>query len=252
MSIEIFGLRFELSTLQEAAEDVVKLAVNNDRSLIVTPNVDHIVNIMTDVEMKSIFEFARFRYADGMPIVWASHILPGIKPLPERVTGADLLPAICNVASKNKQRIFFLGGQSGVAKKAAINLKKLNPSLMVAGFYCPPFGFDSDSDESNKIIDLINQSDTDILFIGVGAPKQEKWAFANFQRLNVGPIIGVGAAFDFAAGNIQRAPKWIQSIGCEWIWRVLHEPRRLFRRYLKDLLMFTYIFIKELSLRVKK
>ena len=252
MSVEIFGLNFESSTLSEAAEAVVLLSVNHERSLIVTPNVDHIVNIQTDAEMKSIFEEAKYRYADGMPIVWASHILPGVNSLPERVTGADLLPAVCAAASEKKQSVFFLGGQPGVAEKAVVNLKSLYPLLEVAGYYCPPFGFEFDVDETSKIINIINNANTDILFIGVGTPKQEKWAYANIDRLDVGPVLGVGAAFDFAAGDIQRAPKLIQSLGCEWLWRLLHEPKRLFKRYLIDLLMFIYIFIKELFYQLKK
>ena len=252
MSIEIFGLDFESSTLNEATKNIVELSVGNERCLIVTPNVDHLVTLQSDELMKSIFQSAKYRYADGMPIVWSSRILPGIQPLSGRVTGADLLPSICQEARKYNQRIFFLGGQPGVAEKAVKNLKVLYPDISVAGYYCPPYGFETDDKETDKIISLINQVNTDILFIGVGAPKQEKWAYANMEKLNVGPIIGVGAAFDFAAGNIQRAPNWIQSIGFEWLWRLAHEPKRLLKRYLYDIVMFGYIFIVELLSKLKK
>jgi N-acetylglucosaminyldiphosphoundecaprenol N-acetyl-beta-D-mannosaminyltransferase len=245
VTIELFNLRFEEDVLEAAASKIVSLAVNNEKSLIVTPNVDHIVNIRKDAEMKEVFHSARYRFADGMPLVWSSFLLPGIKPLPERVTGADLLPEICRQAANKQQRVFLLGGQEGVAKQAADNLIKKNKDLIISGYYCPPFGFEKDALETEKIISIINKSNSDVLFIGVGTPKQEKWAYRNIDQLKIGPIIGVGAAFDFAAGNIKRAPSVMQRLGIEWLWRLFHEPRRLWKRYLVDGMVFLYLFAKE-------
>lgn len=241
----LFDLIFESVRLSEAARMVVQAAQDRQKGLVVTPNVDHVVSIAQDKKMEQVFKTAMFRFADGMPLVWFSRIACP-SGLPERVTGADLLFAVAEQASCKNLSIFLLGGLPGVADKAADRLKNLYPGLRIAGTYCPPFGFESDSNQNRQIVDLVNASKADILFIGVGTPKQEKWASEHLDELQVGPILGVGAAFDFAAGTLKRAPKWIQSYGFEWLWRLLSEPKRLWRRYLLKDSKFLFIAIKEL------
>ena len=232
--VNLFGLDYCACTLTEAAQMVIDAAKQKVKGLIVTPNVDHVITMQKDAEMRDLYRQAMFRFADGMPLVWFSRTQPG-PDLPERVTGADLLPEIARLSAQQGLKLFFLGGLPGVAEKAAIKLKQLNPSLCVSGTYSPPFGFDKDSTESERIVNMINDAGADILFVGVGAPKQEKWAAQYMSQLNVGPILGVGASFDFAAGTIKRAPLWVQRMGMEWSWRLMQEPRRLWRRYaLKD------------------
>lgn len=240
----LFGMQFSAVSLPDAAKMIVELASKRAPELIVTPNVDHIVSMSSDLEMREIFQRAKYRFADGMPIVWLSRLLR--RPLPERVTGADLLIKVSELSAKSNKRIFLLGGLPGVAEKASTNLINQFPGLIISGTYCPPFGFEKDPIETGKIISIINSSNTDILFVGVGAPKQEKWASHNIEKLAVGPILGVGAAFDFAAGTLKRAPKKIQSLGLEWLWRLCSEPRRLWKRYLIKDSIFLLLALKEI------
>lgn len=243
--VHMFGLDYCACTLTEAAQMVISAANSKTKGLIVTPNVDHVVSMLKDTEMFELYSRAMFRFADGMPLVWFSKLLRG-QSLPERVTGADLLPEIARLAALNGLKLYFLGGMPGVADKAAIKLKQKNPALNVVGAYSPPFGFERDSAESERIVKMINDSGAEILFVGVGAPKQEKWAARYMEQLNVGPILGVGASFDFAAGTIKRAPLWVQRIGMEWSWRLMQEPGRLWKRYILKDSQFVWLMVREL------
>jgi len=229
--ILLFGLIFESLSLNEASKQIIVAAKNRHKGLVVTPNVDHIVMMERDHEMREIFQKALFRFADGMPLVWLSRLMFK-SPLPERVTGSDLFPAVCQAAAREKLSVYFLGGNPSVAEAAAVKLKDRNPDLIVSGIYSPPFGFELDPEETSQIISRVNDSGARILFIGVGTPKQEKWAYSNLASLNTGPILCIGASFDFIAGTVKRAPRFIQKSGFEWLWRLIKEPRRLWRRYI--------------------
>lgn len=246
MQTELLGVSFERATLSSAVAQILNAGKEKKKGLVVTPNVDHIVMLQNDSDMKRIYDNALFRYADGMPIVWLSKIVKG-ESLPERVTGADLLIAVCEKAAKTDLNIYLLGGNPGIAEQAATKLKGKFAGLKISGLYCPPFGFENRPEETDWIIKEINARKVDILFIGVGAPKQEKWAAKHSDRLQVGPILCVGAAFDFAAGVINRAPLWVQRSGCEWIWRLASEPTRMWRRYLIRDSCFIPLAWKELS-----
>ncbi len=246
MSTELLGVLFEQATLSSAVTQIINAGIQKNKGIIVTPNVDHIVMLQGDAEMRHIYKNALFRFADGMPIVWLSRMLKN-KHLPERVTGADLLIGICEKAAKTNLAIYFLGGNPGIAEQAATKLKHQFHNLKISGTYCPPFGFENNPVENELIINDINSRNVDILFIGVGAPKQEKWAAKHLDRLQVGPILCVGAAFDFAAGIIQRAPVWIQKSGLEWFWRLASEPGRLWKRYLVRDSRFIPLALKEIS-----
>jgi len=242
--VQMFGLSFNACTLEEATAMIIVAAEKRQKGLAVTPNVDHIMMMDKDPEMKALYQKAAFRFADGSPLVWFSKLCTK-SPLPERVTGADLLPSIASSAAKKCLKLFFLGGNEGVAAKAAEMLQKISPSLQIAGTYCPPFGFEHDEIESDKIVEMINRSKPDILFIGVGAPKQENWTMKYIDRLEVGPILGVGAAFDFSAGTVKRAPLFFQRIGMEWLWRLIQEPRRLWKRYIVRDSRFVFLAFHE-------
>ncbi len=245
MKITMFNILFEVATLGSATEQIVSVAYEKKKGLVVTPNVDHVVMLQRDDDMLRIYRDALFRYADGMPLVWLSRILSA-QHLPERVTGADLLPSICRSVAGTVLNLYFLGGNPGVAESAAVKLREQFPGVTIVGSYCPPLGFEYDQDETDRIIRDINALNVHILFIGVGAPKQEKWADANLGRLDVGPIMCVGAAFDFAAGIQMRAPITIQKCGLEWLWRFLNDPLRLWRRYLLRDSFFIFLAAKEI------
>ena len=229
----MFGLHFDRVTLGGAVDQVMVAARRRNTGLVVTPNVDQIVKFDRDPFMHDVYRSAMHVYADGMPLVWVSRMLePG--GLPERVTGADLLPAVCDAASREGASVYFFGGAPGVAQLAGNRMRERFSGLKLAGCCCPPHGFEHEPALSARLVDDINRSGADIVFLGVGAPKQEKWGHRHLDRLRVGPILCVGAALNFAAGLATRAPRMVQHSGFEWAWRLALEPRRLWRRYLVD------------------
>jgi N-acetylglucosaminyldiphosphoundecaprenol N-acetyl-beta-D-mannosaminyltransferase len=231
--LTMFKMKFSPVTLVEATDEILSLVGTRRAEVIVTPNVDHIVTMDHDQEMRHVFESARYRYADGMPLVWLSR-LRYRNGLPERVTGADLLFSVSEGAACMSASIFLLGAQPGVAAIAAEKLKAMYPALSVSSVYSPPFGFEKDDAVSRKIVALVNAARPNILFIGVGTPKQEKWAHRWRSELDCDVILGVGAAIDFAAGTARRAPRLVQQSGMEWLWRVVNDPKRLLPRYFND------------------
>lgn len=241
----MFGINIDNVSLQEACRLIIKKAKEKDKyDYVVTPNVDHIIKLRKDKEFAEVYKKATIVLADGMPLVWASKLLGS--PLNERVTGSDVFPLVCEMAAKEGITVYFLGGLDGVADKAKENLIKKYPSLKVVGTYSPPFGFENDIIENTKIINQINKVKPDILFVGVGAPKQEKWMYNNLEQLRVPISLGIGASFDFVAGTINRAPKWMQKNGIEWLWRFGQEPKRLFKRYFIEDMAFIAIVYKEM------
>lgn len=196
----------------------------------VTPNAHHIVEINKNRELRRIYEGADLVLPDGVSLLWASRLLG--TPLRERVAGSDLFPRLCAAAAEYGYRVFLLGGEPGVASKAAEQLKRRHPGLRIVGFYSPQFGFESCPEENERIVRMTRESRPDILFVALGFPKQELWIYRYARACRVSIAIGVGAAFDFAAGTRRRAPRWMQRVGLEWLFRLLQEPRRLWYRYL--------------------
>lgn len=248
--VNMFGINIDNLTLEEACKIIIEKAKNKNKyEYVVTPNVDHIIKLQKDKEFFEVYENAALVLPDGMPLIWASKILG--QPLKERVTGSDVFPLVCEMAENEGLSVYFLGGLEGVADKAKVNLLKKHPNLKIVGVYSPPFGFENDMNENKKIISLINNAKPDILFVGVGAPKQEKWIYHNLSDLKVPISLGIGASFDFIAGTINRAPKWMQKNGIEWLWRFGQEPKRLFRRYFIEDIAFINIVIKERKVKNK-
>ncbi len=241
--IELFGLAFSQVPLSEAIEALGKRAGEKKGLLVFTPNVDHLVLIETDSSYRNVYQEADWVFADGMPIVWFSRLVG--RPLPERVTGADLVPGLCRIAAEKGLRVFILGGAPDVTPLAAERLFKMNPRLEIAGIATPPQGFENDDAINLSIIDVIKRASPDILFVALGAPRQEIWACQNRDRLNAGIILGVGGAFDFISGRTKRAPAWMQKLGLEWLWRLVREPKRLWKRYLVRDMRFIGIAYRE-------
>lgn len=221
--------KFNRST---AVDAVIGFAKSGVPSYVVTPNSDHLVRLESDLELREIYQHADIVIADGMPVVWASKLLGG--GLEERVTGADLMPDVCARAAKEGLTIFMMGAAEGVAKEAQRRLEALYPGLRCVGVYSPPFGFEKDPQISELIVSMIKEAAPDIIFVGLGAPKQEKWIFNNYKKFSKGIFLGIGASIDFIAGNVNRAPTWMQKTGSEWIYRLVQEPGRLAKRYAVD------------------
>lgn len=245
--VRLGNLDFARLSFNETVRLVLDWACERRKGLIVTPNVDHMVTMRNDAEMQAIAGGAILRVADGMPVVWLSRLVG--MPLPERVTGADLLPALAAGAGARGVSIFLLGAGPGVAARAAEMLCSHHPDLTIAGTYSPPMGFEHDLTECQRIVERINAVRPALLFVGLGAPKQEKWAARWLAQLDVGPVLGVGAAFDFLAGEVRRAPVPLQRVGLEWLWRLMMEPRRMWHRYLVNGPRFLAVIVDEIALR---
>jgi N-acetylglucosaminyldiphosphoundecaprenol N-acetyl-beta-D-mannosaminyltransferase len=180
---------------------------------------------------------------DGISVVMASRLL-GV-PIPERVTGGDLMERMCAEAAHYGFRVFFLGGLLGAATMAAHHLRNRYPNLEICGTYCPPVGFESDPAELDRIRRAIADAAPDLICVAFGAPKQEIWMQENREQLHVGAIMAVGAALDTQAGMRRRAPRWIQAIAIEWLFRLAMEPRRLWRRYLIGNARFVLLVLRQ-------
>ena len=168
---------------------------------------------------------------DGQPLVWALRALG--HPLPDRVYGPELMNRACARAARRGTRMFLYGGRSADALALlADRLRARHPGLVVAGTHAPPFR-PLEPDEEAAVAEEINASQADVVWVGIGVPKQEKWMAAMRARLDAPVLVGVGAAFDFHAGLVAQAPPRLQALGLEWAFRLAQEPRRLWRRYLR-------------------
>ena len=229
--IKFLNTEVDNLTMKEAIQKIDELASNKKPSYVVTPNVDHIVKIESDNEFKQVYNEADLILTDGMPLIWISKLKGS--PIKEKVSGSDLFPEVCKLAAEKGYKIFLLGAAEGVAAKAAVNLKLKFNGLNIVGTYSPSYGFEKSLDEINNIIS-----------VGLGAPKQEKFLYKFKERLNVPVSLAIGASIDFEAGNINRAPKWMQNSGLEWLYRLLKEPKRMFKRYLIDDINIIKLIIK--------
>jgi N-acetylglucosaminyldiphosphoundecaprenol N-acetyl-beta-D-mannosaminyltransferase len=224
--------------------DAIEAAIGRRQPVyVVTPNVDHIVKLQKDREFQAIYRKAFLSVPDGVPLLWASRFLG--TPLKERVNGTDLMTSLCARSAINGHRLFFLGGRPGATEKAKKKLESLYPGIAISGCYAPSLGFETNAIENAKILSMIQKAKPDILFVGLGAPKQEKWIFRWHHRTGVPVCIGVGASFEFLSGLLTRAPVWMQNHGLEWLWRLFSEPGRLWKRYLIDDLQFFLLVVRQ-------
>lgn len=220
-----------------------------DGGLVFTPNVDHLVNLQNDQEFYEIYQQAEYKVCDSKILIYLAKFLG--TPLREKISGSDLFPAFYNYnRTSEKVKIFLLGAAEGVAKKAQKRINKKVGREIIIGAYSPPYGFEKDEEECQRIIDLVNESGATVLAMGVGSPKQEKWLVKHRDKLkNIKVLMGIGATIDFEAGNVPRAPKWMSEVGLEWFYRLICEPKRLWKRYLQDdLPIFWLVFLQKLGL----
>jgi N-acetylglucosaminyldiphosphoundecaprenol N-acetyl-beta-D-mannosaminyltransferase len=206
---------------------------------IATINADFVVKSLHDAELQRILQEADMATADGMPLVWSARLL-GV-PIEGRVTGADMVPALAERAAQKGHSIYFLGAAPGIAEKAAKILQQQYPGLQIAGIASPSVEAVQNGDPT--IIAACKAANPDILLVAFGNPKQEKWIYRHAQELGIPVMIGVGGTFDFIAGVTKRAPQWMQQSGLEWIYRLIQQPGRLWKRYITDLFGFGYFFL---------
>lgn len=240
--VDILNIKVDNVSMEEAIEKIEELIKKDNCSYVVTPNVDHIVKLESDEEFKKVYDEASLILTDGMPLVWISKIKKN--PIKEKISGSDLFPKICELAAQREYSVFLLGAAEGVAELAGRKLQEKYKGLNIVGTYSPKYGFENDENEINNIVNIINYKKPDILAVGLGAPKQEKFIYKYRDKLNVPISLAIGASIDFEAGNIKRAPKWMQNYGLEWFYRLCKEPKRMFKRYIIDDMKILKLAIK--------
>jgi len=241
LPIALLGVAFDNVTLRETVRRIETMVDSRRPHHVVTANVDFLVLARADSDLHRIFLEAPLVLCDGTPLVWASRVLGN--PLPERVAGSDLVPELIRVAARKKYRLFFLGTTEEAAAQAVANVRAQFPELKIS-YYSPPFRHLAEMDHT-EILQRIGAAEPDMLFVAFGCPKAEKWIAMHYRALGVPLVMGVGATIDFLAGRMRRAPLWMQRGGLEWLYRMIQEPRRLFKRYLTDLRQFSGAILRQ-------
>jgi N-acetylglucosaminyldiphosphoundecaprenol N-acetyl-beta-D-mannosaminyltransferase len=225
----VLGVGVSPVNLGIAVAAVDRWIARRERQYICVTGVHGVMESQRDDALRRIHNAAGLVVPDGMPLVWLSRLAGNRQA--RRVYGPDLMLACCKTSVVSSHRHFFYGGGAGVPERLAERLRTRYPALRVVGTYSPPFRPLSEH-EASEVIRLINQAEPDIVWVGLSTPKQERWMSTHRPELRAPVLIGVGAAFDFHAGLKPQAPRWMQRCGLEWLFRLLTEPRRLWRRYL--------------------
>lgn len=244
MRINIAGTHIDKYSFDEVVEIIVDHAISGSPpEYVVTPNAQHILTLQKDAHFREIYSKAFLVVPDGVPLLWAARFLQ--TPLKGRVNGTDLFEKLCAIAASKQLKIFLLGGRPGAADNAAKVLQARHPGLKIVDTYCPPYGFESNTAELALINAQIKDAAPHILFVGLGAPKQENWIYANYQQLKVPISIGIGVSFEMVAGMVKRAPVWMQKSGLEWLFRLIVEPKRLWQRYVVGNPLFIWLVLMQ-------
>jgi N-acetylglucosaminyldiphosphoundecaprenol N-acetyl-beta-D-mannosaminyltransferase len=243
----ILGTRIDNQRLSEVLERVEQMVARALPGQVITANVDQLVGNRRDPGMRALYRDADLVVPDGVPLLWAARFLK--TPLAERVNGTDLMEGICALAARKGLPVFLLGGPQGIADLAARSLCRRFPGLPVVGTYFPDFGFEDRPGESETMRALLRERKPAILFVSLGYPKGVQWIARNLAACGIPVAIEVGSSFMYASGRMRRAPRWMQARGLEWLWRLGHEPRRLWKRYLLRDLPFFYHLVRQRLLR---
>ncbi|MCQ1531460.1 WecB/TagA/CpsF family glycosyltransferase [Lutispora saccharofermentans] len=222
-TVEIVGINIDKVTFEEAEDRLLDFLRQDETKMIFTPNSEFLVDAVKDRDFSEILNDGDLVIPDGIGLVIASKFYG--MPLKEKVAGCELMTKLIEIAYSEKKSIYFLGGKEGVAEEASQRLNDKYPGIKIAGFHNGYF----DEEEEKNIIDDIIQKRPDIIFVALGAPKQEKWIYNNRHRLGAKIAMGVGGSLDILAGRSKRAPEFYQKTGLEWLYRLLKEPKRFFR-----------------------
>lgn len=227
--VTLMGFALDAVTQAQALDHIAASIRAGVGGWVVTPNLDILRRIVREPATRALCEMATLRLADGMPLIWASRLRG--TPLPERVPGSDLILTLSERAAREGLSVYLLGGDPGVGDAAAAKLRERFPAIRIVGVESPPFGFERDDAYMAAMAQRVVASRADIVFVAVGFPKQERVIERLRPLMPRAWFLGVGISFSFVTGHVQRAPRWVQRIGLEWLTRVIQEPRRLFKRY---------------------
>lgn len=221
--------------------------------VVVTPNVDHLMKLQHDQEFRDVYKAVDFRVCDSKILMYAAQFLG--TPLCDKISGSDLLPWFCDYHRDNPDvKIYMLGAAPGIAKLAQERINDRIGREIIVEAHSPSYGFEKNPEECEAIVERIKASKANVLVVGVGAPKQEKWIVKYRDKLpNIKTFLAVGAAIDFEAGHKPRAPEFVVELGLEWLYRTMSEPKRLWRRYLiEDMPFFELVFRQWLAARKRR
>lgn len=245
--LNVLGVGVSAINMDIALDFLDGTILGGHKTYVCITGVHGVMESVSDPDLMRIHNHAGMVTPDGMPLVWVGR-KRGRKNM-DRVCGADLMLALCEHSVEPGYRHFFYGGDVGVAEELAARLTDRFPGLQVAGTFCPPFR-PLTTEEETEILAMVRESRADIIWIGLSTPKQERFMAEFVGRMPAAVMIGVGAAFDFHSGRKTRAPYWVQRSGFEWLFRLLQEPKRLWKRYLKNNPAFVaQILAQELGIR---
>jgi len=233
----VLGVAVTALSLDTATQQVAHALEHRTKGYICVTGVHGVSEAQVDPDFRQILNQAFLNTPDGMPMVWMGR-LQGFRNM-RRVYGPDFLLRVCELSVQRGFSHFFYGGAPGVAEQLKTRLQQRFPGLKVAGTFCPPFR-PLTAIEEQELRTAVAVARPDILWVGLSTPKQEKFMAGHWQTLDATLFVGVGAAFDFHAGRVRQAPRWMQRTGLEWLFRLACEPRRLWRRYLKNNPLFVF------------
>jgi N-acetylglucosaminyldiphosphoundecaprenol N-acetyl-beta-D-mannosaminyltransferase len=242
-TVPLLGVPLALTDYDETMDWIDAMVARRERGYVCVAAVHTVMVCQEDAGLREAVLNSSLTLPDGQPLVWAVNMLG--HDLPARVYGPELMARYCERAARTGTRMFLYGGRNqGALVQLALNLRQRYPGLRIVGGYSPPYR-ELDDEEGAAIADEINRSRADVVWVGIGVPKQEKWMARMRERLDAPVLLGVGAAFDFHAGLVPQAPNRVQALGLEWAYRLAHEPRRLWRRYARYNPRFVVGFLRQ-------
>jgi len=247
-AIELLGVRIHTLRRDELLEQIADVIAARQRAIVTYANV-HALNLAYNLPwFRAFLNQCDLVFCDGFGVKWGARLIGS--RLPERFTPPDWIGRLIEIACHDDFSVFMIGGQAGVTERVASEFKRRFPDLRIAGTHHGYFDKTPGSTENQAVIQAINAARPNILLVGFGMPTQERWLLDNWARLDVNVALTVGAAFDYLAGEVRRAPKWMTDHGLEWLGRLVIEPRRLWRRYLVGNLLFLWRVILQRSRRL--
>ncbi|WP_327633752.1 WecB/TagA/CpsF family glycosyltransferase [Kribbella sp. NBC_00482] len=226
--VDVLGIHVSVTNLDHTVGAFASWIERAERQLVCVTDMNALLHARADARLTEVYNTSGLTVPDGMPLVWAGH-RAGFEEM-DRVAGPDLIERVLAEAADRGWTQYFYGGAEGVADELRERFQERHPALKVVGVECPPYRALTDAEDAETVARM-NEARPDIVWVGLGAPKQERWMADHRDRLNATILIGVGAAFDFHTGRLDRAPYWMQRAGLEWSYRLYKEPRRLWKRY---------------------
>jgi N-acetylglucosaminyldiphosphoundecaprenol N-acetyl-beta-D-mannosaminyltransferase len=239
---QVLGVPVSVLTLDDAVSTIDRWITKGEHNYVCTLDVHALMECQSAPEIQTIYRSAAMVTPDGMPLVWLLH--RSGYPAADRVCGPDLMPAMFRHSQRRGYGHFLYGSSDEILSLLHGKLSRDFPGARIVGRYSPPYRALTEEEE-REVDRLVNAADPDIVWVGLGAPKQDRWMAAHRRELKASVLIGVGAAFDMLAGTVARAPRFLQRTGCEWMFRIAQEPRRLSPRYLKSNSKFVMMLLEQ-------